>query len=228
MTDKQITDDSPASALFPEFDSLYDLIAVEVEGLTDEQLDWSSESYGWSEWSIRVQLSHMASLIYRWLILRWGEVTFPDGEHGIEDVEGLGASPYDRRMDDAKYYELPTILTKLREGIELARRVLSGRSVGFVRAHSVTQTLNEGWALMIQSHPSGVSATEQANHMTMNLEGSMRHIYFEEITHLFNIQRIKRAQGLKTVSDLPRVGYWTIEGWDVSEAAAPSSGSSGS
>ena len=72
MTNQAITDESPGSALFPEFDTLYELIANEVEGLTDEQLDWTSEDYGWAEWSIRVQLSHMASLIYRWLILRWG------------------------------------------------------------------------------------------------------------------------------------------------------------
>ena len=53
----------------------------------------------------------------------------------------------------------------------------------------------------------------------MQLEGSIRHVYFEEITHLFNIQRLKRAQGLPTVSDLPKVGYWTLGGWDISEAS---------
>ena len=218
MSTPPITEESPSSALFPEFDTLYDLISSEVNGLTDEHLDWTSEDYGWAEWSIRVQLSHMASLIYRWLILRWGDTTFPDGEHGVEDVTGLAASPFDRRMDDMKYHDLPVILTKLREGIELARRVLAERSIGFLRSHNVTVTLDGGWSLMIQAHPAGVTATDQPNTMNMQLEGSMRHIYFEEITHLFNIQRLKRAQGLQTVSDLPRVGYWTLEGWDVSEA----------
>ena len=218
MIHQAITDDSPGSALFPEFDTLYELIANEVEGLTDEQLDWTSKEYGWAEWSIRVQLSHMASLIYRWLILRWGDVTFPNDDHGVEDVNGLAASPYDRRMDDTKYYELPVILTKLREGIDLARRVLAERSVGFLRSHTITVTLDGGWATMIHAHPTAVTATDQANTVTMQFEGSIRHIYFEEITHLFNIQRLKRAQGLSTVSDLPRVGYWTLDGWDVSEA----------
>ena len=218
MTNPPITDESPGSALFPEFDTLYELIANEVEGLTDEQLDWTSEEYGWSEWSIRMQLSHMASLIYRWLILRWGDVTFPHGEHGVQDVNGLAASPYDRRMDETKYYELPVILTKLREGIDLARRVLSERNVGFLRAHSVTVTLNESWGLMIKAHPTAVTPTEDSSTVTMLMEGSIRHVYFEEITHLFNIQRLKRAQGLPTASDLPRVGYWALDGWDVSEA----------
>ena len=218
MPIQQITDDSPGSALFPEFDTLYELIANEVEGLTDDQLDWTSEEYGWAEWSTRVQASHMASLIYRWLILRWGDVTFPNDEHGIADVNGLAASPYDRRMDDTKYYDLPVILTKLREGIDLARRVLAERNVGFLRLHTVTVSLDGGWGLMIHAHPTAVTPTEQGNTVTMQLEGSIRHIYFEEITHLFNIQRLKRAQGLPTVSALPRVGYWTLDGWDVSEA----------
>ena len=218
MTSQAITDESPGSALFPEFDTLYELIANEVEGLTGEQLDWTSEEYGWAEWSIRVQLSHMASLIYRWLILRWGDVTFPNGEHGVEDVEGLAASPDDRRMDETKYYELPVILTKLREGVDLARRVLSERNVGFLRAHSVTVTLNESWGLMIKAHPTAVTPTEDSSTVTMLMEGSIRHVYFEEITHLFNIQRLKRAQGLATVSDLPSVGYWTLDGWDRTEA----------
>ena len=121
-------------------------------------------------------------------------------------------------MDDMKYYDLPVVMAKLREGIDLARRVLAERSVGFLRSHTVTVTLDGGWALMIQAHPAGVVATEQPNTVMMQLEGSIRHIYFEEITHLFNIQRLKRAQGLQTVSDLPRVGYWTLDGWDVSES----------
>ena len=218
MTNQPITDESPGSTLFPEYDALYELIANEVEGLTDEQLDWTSNEYGWAEWSIRVQLSHMASLIYRWLILRWGDVTFPDGEHGVEDVEGLAASPFDRRMDETKYYDLPVILSKLQEGIDLTRRVLSERNVGFLRAHSVTVTLNESWGLMIKAHPTAVTPTEDPSTVNMQMEGSIRHVYFEEITHLFNIQRLKRAQGLSTVSNLPRVGYWALDGWDVSEA----------
>ena len=52
----------------------------------------------------------------------------------------------------------------------------------------------------------------------MTLEWTMRHIYFEETTHLYNIQRLKRAQGLSTVVDVPEVGYWVLDGWDRSEA----------
>ncbi len=62
MTQSSINDSSPGSALFPEYESLYDLITVEVTGLTDAQLDFESDKWAWSEWRIRRQLSHMASL----------------------------------------------------------------------------------------------------------------------------------------------------------------------
>ncbi len=221
LTDRHVTDDSPASALFPEFRTLYDLIADEVEGLADDQLDWTSGDYEWAEWSIRNQVSHMASLIYRWLILRWGDRLFPDGDHGVTDVQGVADSPDDRRMDETKYRDLSVILEKLNEGIELARRVLDERSVGFLRAHTVTVDSRDQWTLMLKAHPTGVTPTPDGSQRIMQLEATMRHIYYEEVTHLFNIQRLKRAQGLDTVSEVPEVGYWTLDDWDRSEAAPP-------
>ena len=218
MTEQRITDDSPASALFPEFDTLYDLIANEVQGLTDEQLDWTSDDYAWAEWSIRNQLSHMASLTYRWLILRCGGALFPDGDHGIEDVQSIADSPSDRRLDDEKYWELPVILEMLDGGIRLAQQVLSERTVGFMQSHSVTSEASASWDLMLQAHPEGITISEDKTMRIMRYDAMVRHIYFEETTHLFNIQRLKRAQGLPTVSEVPRVGYWAVEGWDVSEA----------
>ena len=218
MTNKPITEDSPASALFPEFDTLYGLIAGESQELTDAQLDWTSEEYEWAGWSIRNQLSHMASLTYRWLILRCGDTLFPDGDHGVEDIQSIADSPSDRRLDDDKYWELPVILDMLSEGIHLARRVLSERSVGFMRSHSVTSEASASWDLMLQAHPDGISVSEDGTKRIMRFDAMIRHIYFEETTHLFNIQRLKRAQGIPTVSEVPRVGYWAVDGWDRSEA----------
>ena len=218
MTDQRITDDSPASVLFPEFDTLYDLISNEVQGLTDTQLDWTSDEYAWAEWSIRNQLSHMASLTYRWLILRCGDNLFPDSDHGIENVQSIADSPSDRRLDDEEYWELPVILEMLGGGIRLAQQVLSERTVGFMYSHSVTSEASASWDMMLQAHPEGITISEDKTMRIMRYDAMIRHIYFEETTHLFNIQRLKRAQGLPTVSEAPRVGYWAVEGWDISEA----------
>ena len=218
MTEQRITDDSPASALFPEFDTLYDLIANEVRGLTDAQLDWTSDDFAWAEWSVRNQLSHMASLLYRWLILRCGDNLFPDGDHGIEDIQSVADSPSDRRLDDDKYWEVQVILEMLDGGIRLAQRVLSERTVGFIHSHSIASEMSASWDLMLQAHPEGISVSEDGAQRIMRYDAMVRHMYFEETTHLFNIQRLKRAQGLPTVSETPSVGYWAVDGWDISEA----------
>lgn len=218
MIDDVITESSPGSDLFPEYDMLYDLISNEVAGLSDQQLDFRSEQWSWADWSIRVQLSHMASLIYRWVVIRWGDTLFPDGDHGIANLDLIANSDFDRRMDDNVYHDLSDILKKLEEGIDLVQRILSKRNVGFLRSHTLVQDQSPQWALMIKAHPTGITPYREPGKGLMQLEASLRHIYFEEITHLFNIQRLKRAQGVGIKSNLPQVGYWTVDGWDISEA----------
>ena len=53
------------------------------------------------------------------------------------------------------------------------------------------------------------------SHLT--LEATFRHLYFEIITHLYNIQRLKRAQGLTTRVEIPYEGYWALPDWDRTE-----------
>ena len=86
-----------------------------------------------------------------------GDVLLPDGEHGVQDVKGLADSDFDRRMDDNRYRELPVIMEKLKEGIDLAQRVLADRSVGFLRGHTYAQPQSPQWGLMIGAHPTGVT-----------------------------------------------------------------------
>jgi len=217
MSEHPITDSSPGSVLLPEYESLYDLIDSEVQGLSDEQLDFVSDRWEWSGWSIRRQLSHMASLIYRWLLIRWGDTLFPDGGHGVQDIQGLAQSDFDRRMDENQYWDLTVIMEQLRGGIGLARRVLAEKDVGFLKNHTYVMDLSPQWDLMLKAHSAGFTVSSEPNKEIMTLEASMRHIYFEEITHLYNIQRLKRAQSLPTTVDLPKVGYWVVDGWDRSE-----------
>jgi hypothetical protein len=49
---------------------LYDLVAREVGGMTEAQLDFCSNQWPWAEWSIRYQLSHMAFVPHMWLLVR--------------------------------------------------------------------------------------------------------------------------------------------------------------
>ena len=217
MAEQSITDKSPGSILFPEYETLYDLIASEVQGLSDQELDFVSDRWEWSQWSIRHQLSHMASVIYRWLLIRWGDTLYPDGGHGVQDVRGVAQSDFDRRMDENRYWELPVIMEQLGSGIKLALRMLAERDVAFLRNHTVESNLSSESDLVIKAHPTGYTVDREQNKVIWTLEATMRHVYFEETTHLYNIQRLKRAQGLSATADLPRVGYWVVDGWDRSE-----------
>lgn len=217
MTRADVADSDPGTALFPEYDQLYDLIAGEAEGLTTRQLDFCTDRWAWAQWSIRTQLSHIAYAMYSWPLVRWGDVLFPNGEHGVEDVEGLVASGNDRRLDAQRYGELDAIMTHVRGAIDLIQRILAQRSVGFLRRHTYYRDLVPHWRLMAEAHPRGVAINEASGQVAMSLEASFRHVYFEVLTHLYNIQRMKRAQHLPAAVELPRVGYWTLEGWDRSE-----------
>ena len=217
-TNTPVPDGASGSALFPEYDGLFELIESEVAGLSDTHWDFESDRWEWSQWSIRRQVSHMASLIYRWLLVRWGDDLYPDGGHGIDDVEGLAQSEFDRRMDEAKYFDTPVLMEKLLEAIELARGVLANRTAGMLRRHAIRTALSGQWDLMRKAHPVGVTLVDDGNNeIEISLEATFRHMYFEEITHLYNVQRLKRAQGLPTAVSLPRTGYWVLEGWDRSE-----------
>lgn len=218
MTQNNISDNSPASELFPEYAALHELIARELQGLTDEQLDWCSDQWGWAEWSMRRQLSHMASLLYRWLMVRWGDVLFPDGGHGIADAEHKTNADFDRALPKDRYWDLPVLLDILKEAIDLTQRVLAERNVGFLKGHTLRYNLSPQWDIMIKAHPTGMNPDVDPSQGEMTLEATLRHMYFEEITHLYNIQRLKRAQGLPTAVGVPEVGYWVQEGWDRSEA----------
>lgn len=211
-------DSMPGTNLFIDYPNLNSLVASEVEGLTDDQLDWDSDDWEWSEWNIRKQLSHMAHAIYVHLVRRWGDVLFPNDEHGLEDVVGLSGLNDHLTLDPSKYWELPVLMDEFRKACEFMEIVLANRSVGFLRRHYLAYSfgvLGDHWTKI---HPTGIYY-EPGNPTVgaINIEATIRHLYFENITHLYNIQRLKRAQGLSAVVETPRIGYWTIEQWDTSE-----------
>ena len=138
MPSDEILNDSPATLLFPQFESeLYRTAASEVAGLTAEQLDFESDKWGWSEWSIRRQLSHLASGNFRWFWQRWGLEMFPSGPPpnppSPEETKAMTQSKYDRRMDENLYWEVEMILEKLLEGLALGQLILSNETAGSLR-----------------------------------------------------------------------------------------------
>ncbi|PKB64588.1 MAG: hypothetical protein BZY80_02360 [SAR202 cluster bacterium Io17-Chloro-G2] len=219
MTPEELPDHAPATKLFPQFsDELFWMISTELAGLTDEQLDFESDRWGWSHWSIRRNLSHMASGDYRWLWQRWRRELFPNGLPNGDEMDRLLDSPFDRRLDENIYWELDVLLAKLRQALYFAWSVLEGETVGSCRSREI-ETNNGGmWPGLMDAGYRGIrSHDSDPAKLYITLEATFRHRYFEYITHLYNIQRLKRAQGLSAIAKIPIEGYLALPGWDLSE-----------
>ena len=218
MVQQQASGDAAGITLFPQFRTeIYDMYAWELAGLTDEQLDFQSDRWGWSEWSIRRNVSHVASGDFRWLLQRWGERLFTEGLPTIDDWEGIIDSPYDRRLDETKYWELDAILAVLRKSLDFACSVLEGETVASMRSKELPSNIG-GQLHWLEAHPSGVRQDPQdPSQGFITLEATFRHRWFEYITHLYNIQRLKKAQGLPAVVNIPFEGYHALPSWDRSE-----------
>ncbi len=219
MTDQNLPDDAPATELFPQYPyQVYEMISAEVGGLTDAQLDFETDQWEWGKWSIRRNLSHMSSGDVRWLWGRWRSQIFPDGRPDAEELDSIVNSPHDRRLNEDLYWEPQAILGKLWEGLELCRSVLEGETVASLRAKELEEAATSLNGRYRHLFPGGVrEAPGDPSRIFITLETTFRHRYYEYTTHLYNIQRLKRAQGLPGRVYIPRVGYWTDESWDRSE-----------
>ena len=140
MPTDSMPDSTPGNEVFPQFGTLHDLVAPEVEGLTDEQLDWDSEQWEWARWSIRRQVSHMASFIPGWLLRQWGSRLFPDGFEELDDLQELVPEPAEgivRWLDETEYHDMDDILVRLDKALALARYVLSRETLGSMKVKEV-------------------------------------------------------------------------------------------
>ncbi len=214
---------TPGLEVFPQFSGLYDLVAPEVAGLTDEQLDWDSERWEWAKWNIRRQVSHMASFIPNWLLRQWGEELFPNGFSELGPLADLVPPPTTeivRWLDEGRYRDMPTILERLKMALELCEFILARETLGSMRAKEIPRpNTPPHWPQFVKAHPTGVRWHPTEHLFTyLTLEGTYRHLYFEVITHLYNVQRLKRAQGLTATVEIPFEGYWALPDWDRSEA----------
>ncbi len=219
MSANDLPNDAPATNLFPQFnDQLYQMISVEVQDLTDAQLDFESDRWEWSKWSIRRNLSHMASGDFRWFWTRWGEELFPEGLANSREIEALLDSPYDRRLDESKFWAVDDILGILRKGLDFAWSVLSSETVGSMGSKEIESADSELWSGIRLANYTGIRLKpDHPGRIYISLEATFRHRYFEHITHLYNIQRLKRAQGLAPVADIPMEGYLALPTWDLSQ-----------
>ena len=219
MSQPPVSDNDPATDILPQFESaIYQMFADEVDGLTDEQLDFESHRWEWSKWSIRRNVSHVATGDYRWLLRTWGRQLFPEGFPDLGDLDLAASSRYDSRLAGEGAMSMDAVLETLRQSLATCQAVLCRETAGSLRSKEIRIENSGNWPIFSEAHPGGLRPDpDDPSYLYMSLEATLRHRYFEHITHLYNIQRLKRAQGLATRVKIPREGYWALPGWDRSE-----------
>ena len=226
---------SPGSALtlVPGVADIGPWYCREVQGLTEAQLDFATPAPApeWLWWSIRRQASHMARVCFLWWFVIWDDRVWDGHPPPVHDLPGVlnmppAGQPTSSQLNPATYRTMDAILARLDEGLALTQAVLERHTVA--QAQQLTTTLTPAshvqpiMGLLQQAHPQGFAPSPtDAAQWIVSLEGTGRHLYFEALTHLYNIQRLKRAQGLSACVDLPRVGYYVLPGWDNDLQEAP-------
>ena len=219
MSISDVSDDAVGASLFPQFEGLRGLVELEVRGLTDAQMDWTSDRWEWARWSIRRQVSHIANVVPSWLLGRWRDQLFPEGVADLGPLAEYVSSTEGSWLDEAVYPAMEDLLQAIDQGARLAVHVLSRETAGSLRRKETPRPdTPPHWRQFIHAHPTGVRYHETQAHFTyLSLEATFRHLYYEVVTHLYNVQRLKRAQGLTAAVELPNEGYWTLPDWDRSE-----------
>jgi hypothetical protein len=212
--------------MFPGWKDIGPWYRAEVHGLTEAQLDFATPPPApeWLWWSIRRQTSHTARVLFLWLFSLWGDTLWDGSPPPVHDLPGVlnfppEGQPTASQLNPHTYWTMDAILTRLDEGIAIIQEVLRHHTVAQAQQKATTLTLaprvQSIMAQLQPAHPQGFAPSPtDATRWIVSLEGTGRHLYFEALTHLYNIQRLKRAQGLAACVDLPRVGYYVLPGWD--------------
>jgi hypothetical protein len=102
-------------------------------------------------------------------------------------------------------------LDKVQRGVDWPTQVVTTVPVNTLWATASRHRGTPFWRHVIQVLPRGAWVdADGPQFMHFTLEGSLWMLYYEVLTHLCTIQRLKRAQGLPTRVVLPRVGYLTF------------------
>ncbi|MBI3743604.1 MAG: hypothetical protein HY261_04880 [Chloroflexi bacterium] len=202
------------AALRERFDNFMPLVRAEAVGLTQPQLDWASDHWSWSTWSIRRQLTHMTAVGYGWLCTRWGAQLYPtDLPKAFVVLDSM--KPQDR-LAFYSSIDAAALLAQLDHSVRLAHDLLHREPPASFRERTLTLRTESLWSGIEQGNATGIER-EQPGMLRITLETTLRHMYFELVTHLYNIVRLKHAQGLGTTIAIPREGYWLLPDWDRSE-----------
>ena len=217
-------------ALMPPYRRLINWITTEVDGLTAEQLDFDdlSPEREWMWWSIRRQVSHIAwdSLIFtsrRCGKLLWPGGTVPNTIVWADHLMGPNGATWDRVLDEDLYWQIPDLVAKVETGVGWLERVVAEQTIDVLRADVTSVRGTPFWKYAITTLPRGAGADpDRRDFLRYTLEASLWMVFYEMLTHVRTIQRLKEHQGIALAQELPRVGYLRLpEYWGDTNRNGP-------
>lgn len=218
-----------AIGAMPYYAHLLTWVKVEVDGLTDDQLDFDDQhpDREWMWWSIRRQVSHMAwdSLIFPYR--RCAHLLWPGAEPPApivwEDHRLGSAAKFDRQLDTNLFWQMPDLCDKFELGLSWLERVVAEQSIETLRDTMESVRGTPFWRYVIQTLPRGAGMDpDREGYIRYNLEGSLWMVFYENLAHVRTIQRLKSHQGLPLAVELPRVGYLRLpEYWGETDRNGP-------
>ena len=216
-----------ARALFPEIPQVAELYEKETRGLPEEVLRRTREEKSWGLWSIRDQVSHVASLPYRWLLIRWGAILFGDA---LPRDKALLERFDKRMMKDGYYPQIQDLIGVMRDSFALAWEVLGAETTESIRdGRKISERVPHGtirpgtgedvrrWreSVTLKAHRTGVWVDpEDTELFHFNLEYTFRHMLWEAYAHLKTIQMHKKEERLEPLVQIPQEGYLCILQWE--------------
>jgi hypothetical protein len=219
----------PMVGAMPPYRRLIEWMTTEVDGLTDEALDFDdlSPDNEWMWWSIRRQVSHIGwdSLVFT--SRRCGALLWPDGNVPnpiVWDEHLLGRrAKWDRVLDEDLYWQIPDLLAKVETGIGWLERVVAEQRIAALRADVTSVRGTPFWKFAITTLPRGAGEDpDRRGFLQYTLEASLWMVFYEMLTHVRTIQRLKVHQGLALAQELPRVGYLRLpEYWGDTNRNGP-------
>jgi len=216
LTDPEILEmpTSPKSGAMPWYAHIVDWVEAEIADLSDAQLDFHdmSPDKEWMWWSCRTQVSHIAWDALVFTKRRAGHLLWPNGDipqpiNWVEHQMGPD-NKWDRVLDTDFFWQISDILNHLRLGIDWLTRLVDEHSIELLRSETRTVKGTEFWKYVITTLPRGAGSDDQeSGTITYDLEGSLWMVFYEMLSHIRSIQRLKLHQQLEPAVELPRVGY---------------------
>ena len=127
-------------------------------------------------------------------------------------------------LDEDLFWQVPDLLDKLALGVSWLERVVVEQPIEVLRADLTSVHATHFWVYATSTLPRGVEFDPDApEKLRYTLEASLWMVFYEILTHIRTVQRLKRHQGLRLAVELPRVGYLRLpEYWGDTDANGPS------